>query len=150
MGRSGYLAAWNGMEMSQHVPHMTGTVVCLWHSPTRWLKPAQLVETSSELRAVPPTVQPSVCSAELAGTRRNRNSITLNIAPVSSFAFLTSTRNTLEEKGMFQDKTIFQFFIWQEKRKNVTFGSDGTEFFSPWEKSLKSQDLAQLLKLEPL
>lgn len=51
---------------------------------------------------------------------------------------------------MFQGKTIFQFFIWQEKRKNVTFGSDGTEFFSPWEKSLKGQDLAQLLKLEPL
>lgn len=74
----------------------------------------------------------------------------LNVAHFSSFAFLTSTRNTLEEKGMFQGKTIFQFFIWQEKRKNVTFGSDGTEIFSPWEKSLKSQDLAQLLKLEPL
>jgi len=51
---------------------------------------------------------------------------------------------------MFQGKTIFQFFIWQEKRKNVTFGSDGTEFFSPWEKSLESRDLAQLLKLERL
>lgn len=60
----------------------------------------------------------------------------LNAAPLS-FAFLTSTQSTLEEKGTFQGKTIFQFFMWQGKRKNVTFGSDGTGIFSPWEKSLK-------------
>lgn len=32
----------------------------------------------------------------------------------------------------------------------VQMEPDGTEFFSPWEKSLQSQDPTQLLKREPL
>lgn len=93
--------------------------------------------------------RPTLCvlSAELIGTEIVS---LLNIAPFSSFASLTSTQSTLGEKGMFQGKTICKFFIWQEKRETVTFGSEGTEIFSSWEKSLKSQDLAQFLKLEPL
>lgn len=134
------------MKTSQHMPHVTGTVMCLWHSPNRWLKSVQQKDSVLFLPQSSP-----VCALLSWWVQRGTETASpLNIAPTSSFAVLTGTRSTLEEKGMFQVKTIFQFFIWQEKRKNVTFGSDGTEFFSPWEKSIKSLDLTQLLKLEPL
>lgn len=142
----GYLVVWNGMKTTQHMPHMTGTVMCLWHSPNRWLKSAQQKESVLFL----PQSSPACALLSWWVHGGTETASPLNIAPISSLAFLTGTRNTLDEKGTFQGKSIFQFFVWQEKRKNVTFGSDGTDFFSPWEKSLKSQDLAQLLKLEPL
>lgn len=133
------------MEWNQHMPHMTGTVMCLGLSPKRRLKSVQ--QRDSVLFLQPSSPACALLSWWVQGGAETASP--LNIAPIS-FASLAGTRSTLEVKGMFQGKTIFQFFIWQEKRKNVTFGSDGTEFFSPWEKSLKSQDLAQLLKLEPL
>lgn len=133
------------MEWNQHMPHMTGRVMCLWHSPNRWLESVQQKDSVLFL----PQSSPACALLSWWVRGGTETASPLNIAP-GFFAFVTGTRSTLETKGMFQGKTIFQFFIWQEKRKNVTFGSDGTEFFSPWEKSLKSQDLAQLLKLEPL
>lgn len=121
------------MKRSQHAPYTTGSVMCLWHSPNGWLKSVQQKGSVLFLPQPSPACALLSCSVR-AGTE---TASPLNIAPISSSAFLIGTRSTLEEKGMFQGKTIFQFFIWQEKRKNVTFGSDGTEFFSPWEKSLK-------------
>ena len=76
----------------------------------------------------------------------------LNTASFFSFGFLASTQSTLEENGMFPNNfSVFHMARKQEKC-HIWFRWNRMEpnFFSPWEKSLQSQDPTQLLKREPL
>lgn len=133
MGRSGYLVVWNGMKTTQHMPHMTGTVMCLWHSPNRWLKSAQQKESVLFL----PQSSPACALLSWWVHGGTETASPLNIAPISSLAFLTGTRNTLDEKGTFQGKSIFQFFVWQEKKEKCHIWFRWNRFFFPLGKVTK-------------
>lgn len=106
------------MKMSQHMPHMTGAVMCLWHSPNRWL---ESVQQKNSVLFLP---QPSVRSAELVRTRRNRHSITFEHGSHFFFCFSNWNSEHFGGEGNVSGQNDFSVFHMARKKekRHIWFG----------------------------